>query len=73
LRAWNILAAVYDNRYDKKTAGRARGTEDRTSHYRKGVAGDWRNYFQEQHQERFNELYGDVLVRLGYESSSDWL
>jgi hypothetical protein len=73
LPSWNILAAVYDNRYAKKTAGRARGTEDRQSHYRKGVAGDWRNYFQEQHRQRFNELYGDILIRLGYESSSSWL
>jgi hypothetical protein len=70
LRSWNILAAVYDNRYDKKAAGRAPGMADLHNHYRKGIAGDWVNYFEKQHHQRFQELYGDILVRLGYESDS---
>jgi hypothetical protein len=72
LSSWNILATIYDNRYDKKTAGRARGDENPKSHYRKGIAGDWRNYFEDQHKARFKELYGDILIRLGYETGSDW-
>lgn len=72
LYSWNVLAAVYDNRYEKKTSGRKQGTEDPQSHYRKGVAGDWRNYFEAQHKVRFTQLYGDILVRLGYETSDDW-
>jgi hypothetical protein len=72
LHAWNILASVYDNRYEKKTSGRAPGTEDPRSHYRKGVAGDWRNYFQPEHKQRFKELYGDILVRLQYEPNGSW-
>jgi hypothetical protein len=69
LYSWNVLAAVYDNRYETKASGRKQGTEDPQSHYRKGVAGDWRNYFQTQHHQRFQELYGDILVRLAYETA----
>jgi hypothetical protein len=72
LYSWNLLAAIYDNRYQKKAAGRPQGVEDPTSHYRKGVAGDWRNYFQEQHKRRFAELFGDALTRLRYESNDNW-
>jgi hypothetical protein len=72
MHSWNILAAIYDNRYDKKTSGRKRGAEDPQSHYRKGIAGDWRNYFQDQHKKHFTNVYGDILIRLGYESDDTW-
>jgi len=72
LPSWNVLSAVYDNRFEKKAKGRARGSEDQGSHYRKGVGGDWVNYFNPVHKERFLELYGDVLIRTGYEGDNNW-
>ena len=63
---------VHDNRFETKTAGRKEGEEDVTSHYRKGVAGDWRNHFTQAHVDEFKTRYGDLLVRLGYEQSADW-
>ena len=48
-------------------SGRRRGVEDKFSHYRKGVHGDWKNYFSEQLTDRFKQLTGDLVVRLGYE------
>lgn len=45
---------------------RAPGEEDRTNHYRKGVAGDWQNYFNDDLSERFNAQYGDLCDALGY-------
>lgn len=39
---------------------------------RKGIVGDWRNHFNEQHVAEFKRLSGDVLVRMGYEATQDW-
>ncbi|MDI1462035.1 hypothetical protein QEZ54_13755 [Catellatospora sp. KI3] len=48
--------------------GRERGQEDVHSHYRRGVAGDWRNHFDDTHLAAFRARYGDLVERLGY----DW-
>lgn len=40
--------------------------------YRKGMIGDWRNHFTETHRRVFKEVAGDILIRLGYEKSSNW-
>jgi hypothetical protein len=40
--------------------------------YRKGIVGDWRNHFTEDHQRVFKEVAGDILIRLGYEKDTDW-
>jgi hypothetical protein len=63
-----LLGRVYDMRFEKKAGGRQLGEADANSHYRKGVAGDWINHFTEEHIAAFNEAFGDVLVRTGYES-----
>ena len=52
--------------------GRARGTENVKSHYRKGTPGDWRNHFTEAHAAAFAQRYGGLLVRLGYETDEAW-
>ena len=52
--------------------GRRRGDEDVTAHHRKGIAGDWRNYFTERIKARFKARFGDVLIRTGYEANLDW-
>ena len=40
---------------------------------RKGIVGDWRNYFTPRVQGIFNEHAGDTLINLGYVDSLDWL
>ena len=72
LPAERLLGIVHDNRFETKTGGRKEGQESVTSHYRKGVAGDWMNHFTPDHVEAFKERYGDLVVRLGYETSNDW-
>ena len=67
-----LLGYVFQNRYAKKAEGRKQGEEDVKSHYRKGVAGDWVNYFDEKHRRAFKEKYNDLLIKLGYETTSDW-
>jgi glutamate-1-semialdehyde 2,1-aminomutase len=40
---------------------------------RKGVVGDWRNYFTPKLQDIFNEQAGETLIQLGYVDSLDWI
>jgi hypothetical protein len=60
------------HRFEKKTAGRERGQEDVHHHYRKGIAGDWVNYFNQENKDFFKEKWGSLLIKLGYEKDLDW-
>jgi lipopolysaccharide transport system ATP-binding protein len=66
-----LRAAIVANRFEARS-GRKRGDEDTSSHERKGVAGDWRNYFTDKLASKFKELYGDLLIATGYESNDRW-
>jgi Sulfotransferase domain len=61
------FAALYARHAFKQiTGGREAGVEDRNDHYRKGVAGDWRNYFDDSLKSYFRDVTGDLLDVLGY-------
>jgi len=68
----NLRAAIRENSFERLTGGRARGQEDIAAHERKGVAGDWQNYFTPRVKEVFHRHFGDVLVASGYERTNDW-
>lgn len=42
------------------------------SHIRSGEVAQWEQYFRHRHNQRFLELFGDVLIRLGYETDHSW-
>jgi hypothetical protein len=42
------------------------------NHARSGASGEWRQRFAPEHIQRFKELTGDLVVRLGYETDPDW-
>jgi Sulfotransferase domain len=65
-----LLGAVYGLRFEAATKGRRAGVEDTASHYRKGVAGDWVNHFTQVHVDAFDERFGGLLERLGYETEA---
>lgn len=67
-----LLGKVYQHRFEARARGRKAGEENKNSHYRKGVAGDWINHFTPDHVAAFKERYGDLLIRLGYEDGQDW-
>ena len=67
-----IEQAVHSASFETKTQGRERGQEDPTSFFRKGIAGDWKNYFTERNKEVYKEEAGDLLIRLGYERDNNW-
>lgn len=72
-------AIIRRNRFERATVGqkiwqkaRQPGQVDPQSHFRKGITGDWHNYFQPHHRQRFKELTGTSLIELGYEKENDW-
>jgi hypothetical protein len=58
--------------FRRKSGGRKKGEENRSHHYRKGVPGDWVNYFDDKLKQSFKDRYGDLVVQLGYENDYDW-
>jgi hypothetical protein len=67
-----VQQAVDSASFERLSKGRERGQEDTSSFYRKGVAGDWKNYFTERDKEIYKEEAGKLLIRLGYERDLDW-
>ncbi len=53
--------------FSRLSKGRERGQEDVHSHYRRGVAGDWRNHLTATHLAALRERYGNLVEHLGYE------
>ena len=40
--------------------------------FRSGKTGGWKQYFTPEHKELFKDVAGDLLIRLGYEDDNDW-
>jgi hypothetical protein len=51
--------------------GRERGIEDKSHHYRKGVVGDWANYFTEEENTRFCAKYRWYMEHFRYKEKSN--
>ena len=43
------------------------GKVKKSIHVRSGKKNQWEEFFKEQHKKRFLELFGDILIKLGYE------
>uniref|UniRef100_E6Q5U5 Sulfotransferase domain-containing protein n=1 Tax=mine drainage metagenome TaxID=410659 RepID=E6Q5U5_9ZZZZ len=67
-----VLLRVIDRLSFETRSGRKRGEKQEFSHYRNGVAGDWKNYFDRDLAQRFEEACPSLLVDLGYETSDRW-
>ena len=70
--AARLKSVVLANRFERYTQGRQRGQEETGHHYRKGVAGDWVNYFTPAIKQAFKARYGGLLVATGYERDLSW-
>ncbi len=66
-----IHHAVARNAFER-VSGRKPGQEDQKSFARKGISGDWRNHFSDDHKARFKDIAGDLLIELGYETDKNW-
>jgi len=40
--------------------------------FRKGIIGDWKNYFTDDHKKLFKEVAGQLLIQEGYEKDLEW-
>jgi hypothetical protein len=52
--------------FRQRAGGRSAGESDAHSHYRKGVSGDWVNYFDADLVSYFESVAGDIVAELGY-------
>jgi hypothetical protein len=53
-------------------ASRLKGDEDAHSFLRKGISGDWKNYFGPEECTLFKKYTQNMLVDLGYEADLNW-
>lgn len=68
-----LLKEIVENHSFEKLTGRHAGDEDRSSFFRKGVAGDWIEYFTSDAAQAFQEFAGTLLIDLGYEDDNSWV
>jgi hypothetical protein len=66
-----VTACVEQAAFQVLSGGRERGEEDTSSHYRKGIVGDWKNFFDEAALQRFEAAAGWLLRELGYTDGQD--
>ena len=70
---FNIEQKKIDNIIDinsfAKITGRKRGESDDTNFIRKGISGEWKTIFSEEHKSQFSKIGEDVVERLGYQST----
>ena len=57
----------------EQMSGRPPGKEDPTAKARKGIVGDWKNYFTLADGELFDALAGEQMLTMGYETNCDWV
>lgn len=57
----------------ERMSGRPPGLEEPTAKARKGIVGDWKNYFTLPDGELFDALAGEQMAQMGYEPNSDWV
>jgi hypothetical protein len=65
--ARQVAAIAEATRFERVSGGRAAGSEDARSFFRKGIAGDHLSYFPEGRRAAARTLLGDLASRLGYE------
>lgn len=61
-----LAALLADYSFEKMSGGRAQGEENASHKYRKGMAGDWVNHFDDATLEHFMTRFGPLMQKLGY-------
>lgn len=71
-----VKQIVDRNSFAQLSSGRKSGKENSKSFFRKGVAGDWKNYFGSDEKNFFktvnNGRWNKLLVSLNYETDENW-
>jgi hypothetical protein len=61
-----VVSHCVENNSFERAAGRAKGSEQSDSFFRKGVAGDWRSVFTNRDREVYELIAGHTLMEMGY-------
>ena len=61
-----IHACIRNCSFEALSGGRVRGEENALSFFRKGINGDWQNYFRREDNELFLKLAGSWLDKFGF-------
>jgi hypothetical protein len=67
-----LQATVAKHTFEAET-GRPRGVAAPDAYIRKGVAGDWPQYFSEQTARLLDDYCGETLIQLGYAADRSWV
>lgn len=67
-----VARAVDACKWENFSEGRARGEADPKAEWRKGISGDWPNFFSQDDKDMFKRIAGGLLVQLGYASDLSW-
>ena len=67
-----IEKCVQASSFQQMSGGRNPGEGVATAKVRKGIVGDWKNYFTRQDGELFHRLAGKYLIEFGYEKDENW-
>ncbi len=62
-----IAEVVRRNSFEALSGGRSPGEADAGSFLRKGIAGDWKNHFDDECDALYREVAGEALAAAGYE------
>lgn len=62
----DFLKLYQKHKFENYSGGRTQGTEDVNAHYRKGVSGDWKNYFNSSLTAHFKSITHELLDVLEY-------
>lgn len=49
-----------------------RGKAPNPTFFRKGIVGDWKNFFKPYHVFIVKQYVGDILIKEGYEKDRNW-
>ncbi|MFD2727400.1 sulfotransferase domain-containing protein [Hyunsoonleella rubra] len=67
-----VNPCVEAGQFKKMSKGRNQGEAKADAHVRKGIAGDWKNYFTYEDGKLFHEIAGDSLIEYGYVENKNW-
>ena len=68
-----LIQSVSDRlTFNSFSGGRTKGVEQKSAHFRKGIVGDYINYFRPLHKAICKARIGGSLIELGYETDLLW-
>lgn len=66
------LEEIISNFSFENQSKRKHGEENKNSFLRKGIQGDWKNYFNESDKQLFKKYTHNLLIDLNYENDNNW-